>query len=46
MEPLGFSLRLPRIGVLPMDVDITPRAAQVLRSRGGTMAIDFIRPTG
>jgi hypothetical protein len=29
-----------------MDVDITPKAAEELRRRGGVMAIDFIRPTG
>lgn len=29
-----------------MQVDITDKAAGVLRRRGGTMAIDFIRPTG
>ena len=29
-----------------MDVVITERAETVLRRKGGTMAIDFIRPTG
>jgi hypothetical protein len=29
-----------------MDLEITDEAAALLVKRGGTMAIDFIRPTG
>ena len=29
-----------------MDLEITDEAAALLAKRGGTMAIDFIRPTG
>jgi len=29
-----------------MDVSITGKAETFLRKRGGTMSIDFIRPTG
>jgi hypothetical protein len=29
-----------------MQIDMTDEAEAVLRKRGGTMAIDFIRPTG
>jgi hypothetical protein len=29
-----------------MDIEITDDARQLLERRGGTMAIDFIRPTG
>jgi hypothetical protein len=29
-----------------MDIEITDEARQLLERRGGTMAIDFIRPTG
>ena len=29
-----------------MEIALTESAAEVLRRRGGTMAIDFIRPTG
>jgi hypothetical protein len=29
-----------------MNIEITPDAEQLLAKRGGTMTIDFIRPTG
>jgi len=29
-----------------VQIDMTDEARDVLRKRGGTMAIDFIRPTG
>ncbi len=29
-----------------MKIDITPGAEQLLAKRGGTMAIDFIKPIG
>ena len=29
-----------------MQIEITDEAAALLDKRGGTMAIDFIRPTG
>jgi hypothetical protein len=29
-----------------MQIEITDEAAALLEKRGGTMAIDFIRPTG
>ena len=29
-----------------MQLEITDEAAELLDRRGGTMAIDFIRPTG
>ncbi len=29
-----------------VELEITDEAAALLRKRGGTMAIDFIRPTG
>lgn len=29
-----------------MQIEITAEAATLLDKRGGTMAIDFIRPTG
>jgi hypothetical protein len=29
-----------------MEIEITDDARQLLERRGGTMAIDFIRPTG
>jgi len=29
-----------------MRIEITDDARQVLESKGGTMSIDFIRPTG
>jgi hypothetical protein len=29
-----------------MDVTLTVKAEQLLRRKGGTMAIDFIRPVG
>ena len=29
-----------------MQLEITDEAAELLDKRGGTMAIDFIRPTG
>lgn len=29
-----------------MQIDISEAAEAILRKRGGTMAIDFIRPTG
>ena len=29
-----------------MQIEITDEAAAILAKRGGTMAIDFIRPTG
>jgi hypothetical protein len=29
-----------------MQIDITPDAEILLAKRGGTMTIDFIRPTG
>jgi hypothetical protein len=29
-----------------MDIEITDDARELLERRGGTMAIDFIRPTG
>lgn len=29
-----------------MELEITEEAAALLDKRGGTMAIDFIRPTG
>lgn len=29
-----------------MNIDITPDAEVLLVKRGGTMTIDFIRPTG
>jgi len=29
-----------------MQLEITPEAAEVLARRGGTMTIDFIKPTG
>ena len=29
-----------------MNIDITPDAEDLLVKRGGTMTIDFIRPTG
>jgi hypothetical protein len=29
-----------------MQIEITEEARQVLERKGGTMAIDFIRPTG
>jgi len=29
-----------------MELEITAEAAALLDKRGGTMAIDFIRPTG
>jgi len=29
-----------------MDIEITADARQLLERKGGTMSIDFIRPTG
>lgn len=29
-----------------MQIEITEQARQVLERKGGTMSIDFIRPTG
>jgi hypothetical protein len=29
-----------------MNIEITDAARQVLENKGGTMSIDFIRPTG
>jgi hypothetical protein len=29
-----------------MDIEITDDARQLLERKGGTMSIDFIRPTG
>jgi len=29
-----------------MDIEITDQARTVLERKGGTMSIDFIRPTG
>ena len=29
-----------------MDIEITDEARQLLERKGGTMSIDFIRPTG
>jgi len=29
-----------------MDIEITADACQLLERKGGTMSIDFIRPTG
>jgi len=29
-----------------MDIEITDAARQLLERKGGTMSIDFIRPTG
>lgn len=31
---------------MTMELEITDEAAALLDKRGGTMAIDFIRPTG
>lgn len=30
----------------PMKIDITPQAEELLAKRGGTMAVDFIKPVG
>jgi hypothetical protein len=30
----------------PMEIEITDDARRVLEKKGGTMSIDFIRPTG
>jgi hypothetical protein len=29
-----------------MDIEITERAAELIRRKGGTAAVDFIRPSG
>lgn len=29
-----------------MEIEISDAAVELLRRRGGTMAVDFIRPTG
>jgi hypothetical protein len=30
----------------PMEIEITDEAQRLLTKKGGTMSIDFIRPTG
>ena len=29
-----------------MDIEITERAAELIRRKGGTATVDFIRPSG
>jgi len=41
---LGAPSPVRRLG--SMQLEITDEAAALLTKRGGTMAIDFIRPTG
>ena len=48
----GYEVRRGSSGELPeengchMKIEITDEAKQLLSKRGGTMTIDFIKPTG